>query len=446
MSKPRRTLRRILAEWFFLISLSGMLLQFAYTFYQYNGATSDLIETALEGQVNLLSAAIPSTSAGFAVPGELAALYARYPGNYGFEILGPGNSIAASANAGLFSDIAPQRSETGRATSIRDKVGDTSRIFESASVIVGKSEYLVRAAAVGDPADLQTTTMISEAVDHVMLPIIPLTVFLFTAVLLALRHSLAPVEAAARAVRYVNPAGGGIRLDLRGAPAEIAALGNALNSLLDRLEQTIKSHHDFAANVAHELRTPLSSLLLDLEGSTDPAVQHARSDVRSMSRLVDQLLSISRLEGLDRGKFADINLAAIAKLTAARLAPQALKTGVELEVLDLEDITVKGQAEAVESALRNLVENAIRVAPPGTAVTISVGPGSILSVRNDGPGIAPERLAGLFDRYRQGDRETRGRAGLGLEITKRTIELHGGRIDAKSEPGKGSTFTLFFPD
>jgi signal transduction histidine kinase len=379
------------------------------------------------------------------LPADLAARYARYPGSYGFEILDARRSVVAAANGALFADIVPQTSESGRTTSMRDVVGGVDRIFESGSTQVDGTEYLIRVSAVGDPAGLQTRTLINEVVDHVMLPIVPLTGFLFLALWIALGRALAPVEAAARAVRTVDPAAGGVRLDLRDSPVEIAALGSAVNNLLDRLDEALKAHHDFAANVAHELRTPLALLTLDLERSTDDAAQRALADVQSMSRLVEQLLSYSRLEGLNRSAFAPVDLSAIARATAARLAPGAWKSKIELEVLEIQPAAVRGHAEAIESALRNLVENAVRVSPPGATVTITVGPGTILAVKDDGPGVAPERLAGLFERHVQGDRDTSGKAGLGLEITRRTLEIHGGRVEAESEPGRGATFRLVFP-
>jgi signal transduction histidine kinase len=270
--------------------------------------------------------------------------------------------------------------------------------------------------------------------------------FLFIGLWIGLRRSLASVEATAEAIRKADPARGAIRLDLRGAPDEIAVLGSAVNKLLDRLDQALKAHHDFAANVAHELRTPLALLMLDLEQCADPVAQNARADVQSMSRLVEQLLSISRLEGLERGEFMSVDLGALARTTAARLAPGAMKTGVELEVLASGKPLARGQAEAVESALRNLVENAVRVSLAKATVTISVGPGPKISVKDEGPGIASDRLSGLFDRGRKVDRETRGSAGLGLEITKRTMELHGGRVEVESGLGRGSTFTLVFQE
>jgi signal transduction histidine kinase len=227
---------------------------------------------------------------------------------------------------------------------------------------------------------------------------------------------------------------------------EIAALGTAINTLLDRLEHELKAHHDFAANVAHELRTPLALLTLDLEASADLVAKRALGDVHSMSRLVEQLLSFARLEGLDRRKFTDVDLGGVARATAARLAPGALKSEVEIEVIEAGTVSVTGHVEAIESALRNLMENAIRVAPRNSLVSILVGPGPRLVVKDRGPGIAPDRLAKLFERFAQGDRETSGRAGLGLDITRRTMELHGGKLEAASEPGTGSSFTLAFPD
>ena len=150
---------------------------------------------------------------------------------------------------------------------VRDSLAGVLRVVGARSVTVGESRYVIRAASIGDPAGLQTKVLISEAIDHVTLPIVPMTVLLFGAMWFVLDRSLSLIEATARAVREADPVAGGVRLNLDRAPSEIAVLGKTVNTLLDRLDEVIKSHHDFAANVAHELRTPLSLILLDLENS-----------------------------------------------------------------------------------------------------------------------------------------------------------------------------------
>ena len=105
---------------------------------------------------------------------------------------------------------------------------------------------------------------------------------------------------------------------------------------------------------------------------------------------------------------------------------------------------VPGHAEAIKPALRNLVENAIRVSPRTAAVTIAVEPGPRLTVSDTGAAIAPDRLAALFERVVQGDRGTSGRAGQRLAITRRSTDLHGGSLEAASAEAKGFSFALIF--
>jgi signal transduction histidine kinase len=432
MNAAVRTLRRILSERVLTIAFIALILQFAYTAYEYSRSSNDLAETAIEKELSGLTVALQSNPRNFVLPEDLAGKYTKYPGNYGFEIRAADNQVIVSANPGLFADLMQKEVKNDREVSVRDRVASVPRVFESHWVTVGDVNYVMSATAIGDPAGLVAAAFTSELLDHVILPIVPLTLFLLAGLWLVLTRSLSPIEAAVDAFRRVDPAEGGARLDLHGAPLEIAVLGQAVNRSLDRLDEALKSHRDFAANVAHELRTPLSLIMLELEDSPDPSAKKVRAEAQSMSHLINQLLSISRLEGLDRSTFTAVDLSALARGVAAQLAPAALKSGIELEVVEHEKIAVKAQAEAIESALRNLVENAARVAPPGTSVVLAIGPGPTLSVTDKGPGIAKERLSQLFERYRQGDRRTRGSAGLGLEITKRTIELHGGRIEVKS--------------
>ena len=441
-----RSLRRALAQRFAAIAIGALVLQLGYIIYDYSRKPGDLFETALERDLDQLAAAIPEGSGRIVVPEDLAARFARYPENYGFEIRGTWGAVVSSANASILDAFAVDVARFGQDIIVADNSDGDRKLMESRSVTVGGVGYTIQAAAINDPAGLKKEVLINEVIDHVTLPAVPLSLILFASLWIVLERSLAPVEATARALKDLDPGSGGIRLNLDGAPSEIGALGNAVNTLLDRLDDTIRAHHEFASNVAHELRTPLALIMLDLERSTDPAARHDLAEVQSMTRLIDQILAMSRLEGLGRADFADVDLAALVRSLAARLAPGALESGVELEVDAPPRLFAKGQPEVIDSAVRNLVENAIRVTRPGASVVIAVGPGPRISVRDHGPGIPAERLRDLFDRYHQGDRRTRGAAGLGLAITKKSIELHGGRIEVFSEVDRGSDFTLIFPD
>ncbi len=123
MATPHRRLRYILARRFVLITIATLLLQLAYTVYQYGRTPSDLIETALERDIDKLGAAATAPSGSFVLPAAMSARYAQYPENYGFEILDAGKSVVASMNAEIFSDITPSSTEIGETTSIRDFSG-----------------------------------------------------------------------------------------------------------------------------------------------------------------------------------------------------------------------------------------------------------------------------------------------------------------------------------
>jgi two-component system, OmpR family, sensor kinase len=226
----------------------------------------------------------------------------------------------------------------------------------------------------------------------------------------------------------------------------LLALGSAVNRLLDKLEQAIISHRDFAANVAHELRTPLSILALELEQIEGPMAAQMREDLGSMARLVDQLLAVARIEAVIPEELEAVDLGAIAKRVVARMAPLAIAQGRDIELSVEGTALVRGEPETIAGAIRNLVENAVRAAPAGSAVEVSVGPGRTVTVADHGRGIAQKDLEHIFDRYRQGDRKTAGRAGLGLSIVSRTMERHGGAVTIDTSPNSGCSFTLNFPD
>ncbi len=388
-----RSLRRALARRFSAIAIGALVLQLGYIIYDYSRNPGDLFETALERDLDRLAMAIPEGSGELVVPEVLAARFAKYPENYGFEIRRASGEVVKSSNASIFDGFAVAVPTFGQDIIVADNSDGDRRLMVSRSVTVGGVGYTIRAAAINDPAGLKTEVLINEVMDHVTLPVVPFSLILFASLWIVLDRSLAPVEATARALKDLEPNRGGIRLNLDGAPSEIGVLGKAVNTLLDRLDQTIEAHHEFASNVAHELRTPLALIMLDLERSTDPAARHDVAEVQAMTRLIDQILSMSRLEGLGRSDFVDVDLAALVRSLAARLAPGALESRVELEVEAPPRLVVKGQAEVIDSAVRNLVENAIRVTGPGASVVIAVGPGPRISVRDHGPGIPAERIA-----------------------------------------------------
>jgi len=220
---------------------------------------------------------------------------------------------------------------------------------------------------------------------------------------------------------------------------------------------------DFVANASHELRTPLTSIRGFVEALEDGAVrepEHAerflgkiRVHADRMAALVEDLLELSRLEAGERPPhWTEVAPAQIAGEAVASLSEQARRKQMSLGESDSGAPLVVSDAERLLRVLENLVDNAIKYTPPGGHVEVASGPspqgGAWIEVRDDGPGIAPEHLPRLFERFYRVDRARSrelGGTGLGLAIVRHLAESLGASVTVASEPGKGTTFKVTLP-
>lgn len=278
--------------------------------------------------------------------------------------------------------------------------------------------------------------MLPEMLQHVLLPIFIFLVVGALAVAPIIDMALKPLREAARRIETAEGNGHGFRLDPEGFPAETRPFALAMNTLLVRLDDMSAHQKSFAADVAHELRTPLAVLSLEMD-SLDGAVRdRLKAEVRSMQRLIDQILLLSRIGAETEVTMprAPIDLASVAADVVAMLAPGAIAQGrsIALEVADGPQ-PVCCWRDAVAAATRNLVENALRVTPPGGDVVVLVGPGKTLRVRDGGPGLTIEQLKMLKERHVRADNASPGGAGLGLAIVDRIMAAHGGTLSTEPE-------------
>ncbi|MEQ8226475.1 MAG: PAS domain-containing sensor histidine kinase [Rhodospirillales bacterium] len=202
----------------------------------------------------------------------------------------------------------------------------------------------------------------------------------------------------------------------------------------------------FVADVAHELRTPLAVLRAKLDTLKDEqAAAVLRNEVDSMTRLVSQMLAFARYELFRPGSDETADLGEVCTAVATHLAPIAIHEQRTIEVLaDGPSVVVRGSAPALEQAIRNLVENAIRFAPPQSTVTVRVTDEPAIHVIDRGPGVPGERRATIFDRFDRADRRGDG-AGLGLAIVKRIADAHGAQVEIHDPPEGGADFCMRFP-
>ncbi len=228
--------------------------------------------------------------------------------------------------------------------------------------------------------------------------------------------------------------------DLRGT------LEKRIEERTELLRESEERHRRFAADVAHELRTPLAVLHSNLDSLEDAEIARSlRRDVDAMTRLVEQLLALARLDFLEIDSTDQADLREVCTNVASHLAPLAIKNKRSIQVSGCNGpVIIRGNTDSLEQAVRNLVENSLRYSHRGSAVTLKIGDDATISVIDKGPGIPPEQRDEIFERFVRPDRRSAG-AGLGLSIVRRTVDAHDGKIEIADTPGGGVTFTMRFP-
>lgn len=282
------------------------------------------------------------------------------------------------------------------------------------------------------------TGIVHEVIDHVIFPIIVLLAPLAIATRWLIARALGPLHDAAERIHQATGGARGFRVSLDDFPTEALPFGEAVNALLLRLDDAARRQEGFAADVAHELKTPLAVAMLELERLKTADADRVIVDLAAMNRLIEQLLVLAQLDAYAAAPqpFRPIDLQNPALDAIKLCAVNATQAGVALAYRDEGGGGVMGRVEAVTAALRNLVENAVRVTAVGGEVAIVRGPGAKIRVVDGGPGIDPERLLALSDRFRRGEHASFGGAGLGLSIVARIMEVHGGTM--RSHPDEPS--------
>ena len=270
--------------------------------------------------------------------------------------------------------------------------------------------------------------------------------------------------ALARPVRRLTDAAGRMgrgelqtRVAPRGGP-ELRELGTALNRLAETLEHEERIRRDAAADVAHELRTPLSGIVSRIEAAQDGVLADEKANLEAihtealrLTRLVEDLgkLAEAQQPGLTLKKEA-VNLRELVEERAQVYADHARSKGIALEQR-LQPAEAYGDRGRIGQIVDNLLSNALRYTDPGGTVTVTLSQldrEAVLEVADTGIGIAGEDLPYIFERFWRAEpsraRRTGG-AGIGLAIVRELVRAHGGRIDVESRPGQGSRFRVFLP-
>ena len=258
------------------------------------------------------------------------------------------------------------------------------------------------------------------------------------------RSGLRPLRLASAAATRVEPARLGLRLPEAGLPGEVAPLVAAVNQALARLEAALIAQRRFVGDAAHTLRTPLAVLTARLDSlSEGPDTQALRRDTDRMTRLIDQMLQMARLDGMPLDVSQPIHLRAAAVEAISELAPLALQRGVQMALSEPAQVgPVTGNHAALVIALTNLIENALAHAPPGSLVEVTVEPPARVLVLDRGPGVPEAERSLIFERFGRGQATGSTGAGLGLAIVAGIAAAHRGSVRAMVRDGGGATFAL----
>ena len=278
------------------------------------------------------------------------------------------------------------------------------------------------------------------------------------------RRAMAPIatltSTAAEIARTRDPSRG---MPQQQADDEVAELARTLESMLRELdaaraetESTLARQRQFVADASHELRTPLTSVLANLElladslrGDQGEAARSALRSSQRMRRLVADLLLLARSDAARVAPHEPCDLAQIVVEATAELGPVSGEHEISLDIGRAGSILVIGARDELHRMVINLLENALRHTPPGTAIRVWTGTGddgkARLVVEDDGPGVPPELAPTLFERFVRGAGDRGGSFGLGLAIVQAVAASHGGDVTLETVAPHGARFVVRLP-
>jgi signal transduction histidine kinase len=340
---------------------------------------------------------------------------------------------------------------------VRDASGQDQRLANRAVVSPSGSRFTLQllAPAAGIYRGIRELAVI-QAIGILLVLAVARYGSAFTA-----RRALAPIDEIIRRGRDIHGREPGKRLEVEADTIEIERLVMSLNQMLERLEEPVHTAHRFAANVSHELQTPITAMRFALEAAqrTDRPAEHYREIAGDLLSELDRLSTLIRDLRLLAVAGAGQLIARQELFDVGEVVQQCCEIGraiaeekeIRIEERTEPGIIVRGSALHLRRAILNLTDNAVRYSPPQSVVGVAMRFEDgmvVIDVSDSGCGISEADLPKIFEPFFRADRararETGG-SGLGLAIAEQVARAHGGRITVSSEPNQGSTFRLHVP-
>lgn len=384
-------------------------------------------------------------SLAFELSSELRGIYSEAYSRYAYAVIDDaGKVLFSSQNNGK--PIFPTAHRSSDIEFLKTRQGEAiisgailSKQLAGRTITIQVSEDLAH-------RDVVIDDVVANFLQKVGWITLPIMLLLLATDILIFRRAVQPLLRASERAEHISPTRIGVRLPIEEIPKEILPLVIAVNQALDRLEQGFFRQREFTADAAHELRTPLAVLRTRIDMLPDQrAAKALHQDVEGMSRVVSQLLDAAELETLviEPGEVTDLQ--AVCADVAEFVAPLALAREKTISLTGEEGaVRVRGNAEMLRRAIRNLVENALSHTPKGTDVEIAVEKSGTVRVLDQGEGVPLANRELIFQRFWRRSHQRAGGAGLGLSIVKRIVETHGGTIAVENRPGGGAVFSMTF--
>jgi len=327
--------------------------------------------------------------------------------------------------------------------------GDKWRVF---SAWDDKHRFLVQ---VGERRETRDKLVVSVA-KHMLQPLLITLPLLGLLIWFGVARGLRPLQTLSRQVAARRP-DNLAPLEVATAPVEVVPLVEGLNQLFARVRVSLESERRFTADAAHELRTPLAAIKTQAQvaraATAEAERRHALDNVLigcdRATHLVEQLLTLARLEPETLKHHERCDLHALAVTAVAELAPAAIDKDIDLQLAEGDALRVPGEPALLAILLRNLIDNAIRYSPRHSVVRVMVantGDGAELTVIDQGPGIPAESRVLIWERFYRVLGTGEAGSGLGLSIAKRIADLHGATISlSEGDAGQGLRVSVVFP-
>lgn len=408
-----RPLWQIAAIRIVFFALIAALAQMVLVVTDYYFSDEELGRLLIEQQVDRLGEGQTTDSGAtrYALPVEMAELFAPGLGYFARVRTVAGTILYSSCDAACEEHFLPPTVKPPDFWVRFMEPGKPLHVAGGGTVERDGQVLLVEFATVGDTEGLIWGVFWHEVIDHLVVPMSLLLVFVMGGTILSIVAALRPVKAAAQAADNLDPLNLGDGLPTGNMPEEISHLTRAVNRAFKRMGDLIRGQRMMTSAIAHEVRTPLAIIKLELSGIDSPKARKAEADVDELAEFVTQLTALARLEAINERQFEDTDLGQLGEEVVSSVAPWVMARGDTISFEGASAVSAIVVPNLIRDACRNLIENAVRHSPAGTAIIVRVAQGPIISIIDHKPAGTPAA------------RPSDG-LGIGLAVIERVLSLH----------------------